>query len=284
MKRLLVVLAICFMSLSSFMGISEAAWELSGTDPELGPFWYDSSSIITGKDPGTVCFKLKVNRPDGKGGHMIEHIMIDQSRMYAVIFWGEMTNADGKVVVSTEQRTPLLIAGLTPAWKNVIATVLHIYDNTPPEKRKTFLDYVAPMVVQQGEEAKSNETKSNDSSAVASSPEKEAFKALSDFGDAVNNKQFEKAYNLLTPELKSRLSYKDFAKNNAYWSLKIIEHKVISSNDHLVKFQIISESSGIFKEGTVIRRFRETTTMQRTSSGWKLAGAETTLIDQKIIK
>lgn len=129
MKKLLVLLAICFISLFSFIGISEASWELSGTDPKLGPMWYDPSSIITGKDPGTVSYKLMINRPDGKGGHMINHIMIDKSRMYAIIYWGEMTDGSGQVVVSQEQRIPLLIADLTPAWKDVIVKVLRIYDS-----------------------------------------------------------------------------------------------------------------------------------------------------------
>lgn len=128
MKKLLVVLGICFISLFSFMGISEAAWELSGNDPDLGPFWYDPSSVIAGKQPGSVCYKQMVKRPDGKGGHMIHHIMIDQSRMYAVIYWGEMTDGSGQVVVSQEQRVPLVIADLKPAWQGVISKVLQIYD------------------------------------------------------------------------------------------------------------------------------------------------------------
>lgn len=279
MKKLLVVLAICFMSVFSFIGVSEASWVQCGNDPKLGPFWYESSSIITGKDPGTVCFKHMVNRPDGKGGHMINHIMIDKSRMYAVIYWGEMTDGSGKVVVSQEQRIPLMIDGLTPTWKNMIGTVLGIYDNTPPDKRNTMLDYVATMQVPQG-----GETKTNDSPAMASSPEKEALKVLTDYGDAVNNQQFEKAYNLLSPELKNNVTYDNFVKNLGNWDLKLIEHKVISSNDNLVKIQMISESSAKFKEGTVIRRFRELMTVQKTSSGWKIAGAQSTMIDQKLIK
>ena len=73
MKKLLVVLGICFISLFSFMGISEAAWELSGNDPDLGPFWYDPSSVIAGKQPGSVCYKQMVKRPDGKGGQGHRH-------------------------------------------------------------------------------------------------------------------------------------------------------------------------------------------------------------------
>ena len=129
MKKILIVLGFCLISFFSFMGISEAAWELSGTDQKLGPMWYDSGSIMTGKDPGTVCFKLRVNRPDKKAGHMINHILIDKSRMYAIIYWGEMTDGSGQVVVSQEQRIPLLIADLTPAWKDVIVKVLQIYDS-----------------------------------------------------------------------------------------------------------------------------------------------------------
>lgn len=311
MRRLLVVLAICFMSLFSFMGISEAAWELSGIDPELGPFWYDTSSIITGKEPGTVCFKLKVNRPDGKGGHMIEHIMIDQSRMYAVIFWGEMTNADGKVVVSTEQRTPLLIAGLTPAWKNVIATVLYIYDNTPPEQRKTFLDYVAPMVVQQDEETKSQggETKSNDTPASTSSPvikqsgklnagasdtstaslalEEEALKTMLAYAEALNNKEFEKAYNMLTPEVQKNVNYDQFVKSQSPWTLKVIEPKVISVSEtgSFITIRAITEFSRNVEEGTLIRKFRKLMPVVKDPSGWKLAGeTSSTLINEEIIK
>ena len=142
-----------------------------------------------------------------------------------------------------------------------------------------MLDYVATMQIPQ-----SGETKSNDSPAVAPSPEKEALKVLTDYSDAVNNQQFEKAYNFLTPELKNSVTYENFVKNLGNWDLKLIEHKVISSNDNLVKIQMISESSAKFKEGTVVRKFRELMTVQKTSSGWRIAGAETTMIDQKLIK
>lgn len=129
MKKILVVLGICFISLFSIMGIGEAAWEVAGNDPQLGPFWYDPSSVMAGKEPGTICYKQMVKRPDGKGGHMIHHIMIDRSRMYAVIYWGEMTDGSGQVVVSQEQRIPMLIAELKPAWKSVISKVYQIYDS-----------------------------------------------------------------------------------------------------------------------------------------------------------
>ena len=65
--------------------------------------------------------------------------------------------------------------------------------------------------------------------------------------------------------------------------VKIIEHKVIYSNDFSVKFQLISETSSKVKNGTKVEKAIETITFQKYPSGWKMTEASNTPIDQKVI-
>ena len=96
---------------------------------------------------------------------------------------------------------------------------------------------------------------------VVNTPEeKAAVDVLYNYCDALSNKQYEKAYNYFTPS------------------------KIISSNDHSARIQAITESKAILKEGTIIRRLKETLIIQKRSSGWKIADVKSAVIDEKIVK
>jgi len=73
-------------------------------------------------------------------------------------------------------------------------------------------------------------------------------------------------------------------KNVGAWDLRIVESKIISSNDHSARIQAITESKAILKEGTIIRRLKETLIIQKRSSGWKIADVKSAVIDEKIVK
>lgn len=121
---------------------------------------------------------------------------------------------------------------------------------------------------------------------VVNTPEeKAAVDVLYNYCDALSNKQYEKAYNYFTPELQKLAGgYDSFMKNVGAWDLRIVESKIISSNDHSARIQAITESKAILKEGTIIRRLKETLIIQKRSSGWKIADVKSAVIDEKIVK
>ena len=129
MKKILVILGICLITLFTFTTNSEAAWEKGGEAPDIGPILYDTDSIVPGKEAGSVNFEQAIRRQDGVPGLMIQSHTIDAKRMYSTIYWVKLTDAKGNIVASQAVAAPLPIMGMTPAYRNVINKVLQIYES-----------------------------------------------------------------------------------------------------------------------------------------------------------
>ena len=129
MKKFLVIMGICLVTLFSFTSNSEAAWEIGGEDPDMGRVLYDTDSIVPGKELGSVNYEQAVRRQDGVAGLMVQSYTIDAKRMYATMYWMKLTDANGNVVVSEPVAAPIPIQGMKPALRNVVDKVLQIYES-----------------------------------------------------------------------------------------------------------------------------------------------------------
>ena len=129
MKKFLVIMGICLVTLFSFTSNSEAGWEMGGEAPDVGPILYDTDSIVPGKEVGSVNFDQAIKRQDGVPGLMIQSYTIDAKRMYSTMYWMKLTDAKGTVVVSQAVAAPLPIMGMKPAYRNVSNKVLQFYES-----------------------------------------------------------------------------------------------------------------------------------------------------------
>ncbi len=129
MKKFLVIMGICLVTLFSFTSNSEAAWEIGGEDPDMGKIMYDTDSIVPGKELGSINYEQAVRRQDGVAGLMVQSYTIDAKRMYATVYWVKLTDANGNVVASEAVAYPLPIMGMKPALRNVVNKVIQFYES-----------------------------------------------------------------------------------------------------------------------------------------------------------
>lgn len=109
--------------------------------------------------------------------------------------------------------------------------------------------------------------------------------ALVNFHSAITNKQYQVAFNLLSPDMQNYVGgYDKFVKGyGTTESSQITEINVISKNDSTAQLAYMLEAKDKFKAGTLVQHFSGTAKLVN-NGGWKIAEVTAKKVGEQLIQ